>query len=182
MLTAPGIFWLGAFFVFRLYVVLCIVFGQIDPLFRTPIPVWNPLQWDPSQFNYVLTHIVGANGIFGPALVRTAVFVLAASSLCLLIAFPVAYYVARLSGKRKGLLLALLIAPFWISYMMRMFAWVNLLQNDGIVNKVLSFGGLFNVGIDWLTGQPVVVILGLVYGYVPYMILPLYAGLDRLVE
>ena len=71
-------------------------------------------------------------------------FVFAASSLCLLIAFPVAYYVARLSGKRKGLLLALLIAPFWISYMMRMFAWVNLLQNDGIVNKVLSFGGLFS--------------------------------------
>jgi ABC-type spermidine/putrescine transport system permease subunit I len=74
----------------------------------------------------------------------------------------------------------LLIAPFWISYMMRMFAWVNLLQNDGIVNKVLTFGGLFNVHVDWLTGQPVVVILGLVYGYVPYMILPLYAGLDRL--
>ena len=52
---------------------------------------------------------------------------LVASALCLLIAFPVAYYVARLAGKRKGLLLALLIAPFWISYMMRMLAWVNLL-------------------------------------------------------
>ena len=179
-LAAPGIIWLLLCFVFPLYVVLCIVFGQVDPLFRTPIPVWNPLQWDPTQFSYVLTHIVGANGFFGPALLRTAVFVLAASALCLLIAFPVSYYVARLSGKRKGLLLALLIAPFWISYMMRMFAWVNLLQNDGIVNKVLSFGGLFNVNVDWLTGQPVVVILGLVYGYVPYMILPLYAGLDRL--
>ena len=105
---------------------------------------------------------------------------LAASALCLLIAFPVAYYVARLAGKRKGLLLALLIAPFWISYMMRMLAWVNLLQDDGLVNKVLSFGGLFTPDVHWLTGQPVVVILGLVYGYVPYMILPLYAGLDRL--
>ena len=111
---------------------------QVDPLFRTPVPVWNPLQWDPTQFTYVLTHIVGADGIFGPALLRTAIYVLAASTLCLLIAFPVAYYVARLSGKRKGLLLALLIAPFWISYMMRMFAWVNLLQDDGLVNKVLE--------------------------------------------
>ena len=137
-LAAPGIVWLLLCFVFPLYVVLCIVFGQVDPLFRTPVPVWNPLQWDPTQFTYVLTHIVGADGVFGPALLRTAVFVVAASSLCLLIAFPVAYYVARLSGKRKGLLLALLIAPFWISYMMRMFAWVNLLQNDGIVNKVLQ--------------------------------------------
>ena len=73
-----------------------------------------------------------------------------------------------------------LIAPFWISYMMRMLAWVNLLQDDGLVNRLLSFGGLFDVRVHWLTGQPVVVILGLVYGYVPYMILPLYAGLDRL--
>jgi ABC-type spermidine/putrescine transport system permease subunit I len=180
VLAAPGIAWLLVFFIFPLYVVLCIVFGQIDPLFRTPVPVWNPLQWDPTQFSYVLTHIVGPDGTFGPALLRTAVYVVTASLLCLLIAFPVSYYVARLSGKRKGLLLALLIAPFWISYMMRMFAWVNLLQDDGLVNKVLSFGGLFTVNVDWLTGQPIVVILGLVYGYVPYMILPLFAGLDRL--
>ena len=180
MLAAPGIVWLAAFFIFPLYVVLCIVFGQIDPLFRTPIPVWNPLQWDPTQFTYVLTHIVGENGVYGPAILRTFIYVFVASCLCLLIAFPVAYYVARLSGKRKGLLLALLIAPFWISYMMRMFAWVNLLQDDGLFNKVLSFGGLFTPDVKWLTGQPVVVVLGLVYGYVPYMILPLYAGLDRL--
>lgn len=179
-LAAPGIIWLAAFFIFPLYVVLCIVFGQVDPLFRTPVPVWNPLEWDPTQFTYVLTHIVGADGVFGPAILRTIVYVLVASSLCLLIAFPVAYYVARLSAKRKGILLALLIAPFWISYMMRMFAWVNLLQEDGLVNKILSFGGFFTPDINWLTGQPAVVVLGLVYGYVPYMILPLYAGLDRL--
>lgn len=163
-----------------MYVVLCIVFGQVDPIFRTAVPVWNPVYWDPTQFLYVLSHIAGSDGVFGPALLRTAVFVGTASILCLLIAFPVAYYVARLSGPRKGLLLTLLIAPFWISYMMRMFAWVNLLQDDGLVNRVLGFGGLFTPQIDWLTGQPVVVILGLVYGYVPYMILPLYAGLDRL--
>ncbi|WP_234788751.1 ABC transporter permease [Mycolicibacterium iranicum] len=179
-LAAPGIIWLLLFFVAPMYVVLCIVFGAVDPIFRTAVPVWNPAQWNPSQFTYVLTHIVGENGVYGPALLRTGVFVLTASVLCLLIAFPVAYYVARLSGRRKGLLLTLLIAPFWISYMMRMFAWVNLLQDDGLVNAVLSLGGLFTPDINWLTGQPVVVILGLVYGYVPYMILPLYAGLDRL--
>ncbi|MDA2891610.1 ABC transporter permease [Mycolicibacterium sp. BiH015] len=179
-LAAPGIAWLLLFFVAPMYVVLCIVFGAVDPIFRTAVPVWNPLQWNPSQFTYVLTHIVGENGVYGPALLRTGIFVLTASILCLLIAFPVAYYVSRLSGKRKGLLLTLLIAPFWISYMMRMFAWVNLLQDDGLVNAALSLGGLFTPDINWLTGQPVVVILGLVYGYVPYMILPLYAGLDRL--
>ncbi|GAY13690.1 ABC transporter permease [Mycobacterium sp. shizuoka-1] len=180
LLAMPGVVWLAVFFLAPLYVVLAIVFGQVDPIFRTPIPVWNPLEWDPSQFTYVLTHIVGENGVFGPALLRTAVYVVLASVLCLLIAFPVAYYTARLAGRWAGVLLAALIAPFWISYMMRMLAWVNLLQDDGLVNRLFSLGGLFEVNVHWLTGQPVVVVLGLVYGYVPYMILPLYAGLDRL--
>ena len=178
-LAAPGVIWLLLFVVAPLYVVLAIVFGQVDPIFRTPVPVWNPLQWDSTQFLYVLARI-GPGEVYGPALIRTVIFVLIASVLCLLIAFPVSYYVARLSGRRRGLLLALLIAPFWISYMMRMLSWVNLLQDDGLVNKLLSFGGIFDSSVHWLTGQPVVVVLGLVYGYVPYMILPLYAGLDRL--
>lgn len=180
LLAWPGILWLAAFFVAPLYVVLAIVFGQIDPIFRTPIPIWNPLQWDPTQFDYVLSHIVGSDGVFGPALLRTAVYVVVASTVGLVVAFPVAYYVARLAGRRKGLLLALLIAPFWISYMMRMLAWVNLLQDGGLVNTLLGLGGVFHVDVRWLSGKPVVVVLGLVYGYVPYMILPLYAGLDRL--
>ena len=144
-LAMPGIVWLLLFFLAPLYVVLAIVFGRVDPIFRTPIPVWNPLQWNPDQFTYVLTRIVGENGVFGPALARTAVYVVAASLLCLLIAFPVAYYTARLAGRWAGVLLAALIAPFWISYMMRMLAWVNLLQDDGLVNRVLSLGGLFDV-------------------------------------
>ncbi|CAN5350757.1 ABC transporter permease [soil metagenome] len=178
-LAAPGLLWLLVCFIVPLYVVLCVVFGYSDPIFRTAVPVWNPLEWNPTQFTYVLSRIVGPNGVYGPALLRTAAYVLIASSLCLLIAFPVSYYVARLSGKWKGILLALLIAPFWISYMMRMLAWVNLLQDDGLVNSILGFGGIFDP-VHWLTGQPVVVVLGLAYGYVPFMILPLYAGLDRL--
>jgi spermidine/putrescine transport system permease protein len=179
-LAAPGLLWLLLFFLGPLYVVLAIVFGRTDPIFRTAVPVWNPLQWNPAQFNYVLERIFGADGVFGPALLRTGLYVLTAGALCVLIAFPVAYYTARLSGRWKGLLLALLIAPFWISYMMRMLAWVNLLQDDGLVNRLFSLGGVFDVRVHWLTGQPVVVVLGLVYGYVAYMILPLYAGLDRL--
>jgi ABC-type spermidine/putrescine transport system permease subunit I len=178
-LAAPGIGWLLLFFVAPAYVVLAIVFGQVDPIFRTAVPVWNPLQWDPTQFTYVLSRIAPGD-VYFPAIARTVVYVGVASILCLAIAFPVAYYVSRLAVSHKGLLLSLLIAPFWISYMMRMLAWVNLLQNDGLINRMLSLGGLLHVDVDWLTGQPVVVILGLTYGYVPYMILPLYAGLDRL--
>jgi ABC-type spermidine/putrescine transport system permease subunit I len=180
LLALPGMVWLLLFFVAPLYVVLAVVFGGVDPVFRTVIPVWNPVLWSSDQPRYVLTHIVGSDGIFGPALVRTAVYVGCASVLCLVIAFPIAYYVARLSGRWKGLLLTLLIAPFWISYMMRMLAWVNLLANDGIVNRIISIGGILPGDTEWLSGHGGVVVLGLVYGYVPYMIIPLYAGLDRL--
>ncbi|MGH8868373.1 MAG: ABC transporter permease [Actinomycetes bacterium] len=179
LLALPGTLWMLLLFIVPMYVVFAIVFGQIDPIFRTPIPVWNPVQWNTEQFTDVFRHIVGADGYFGPALVRTAVYVLVASTMCLLIAYPVAYYTARLAPKHRGLLLGLLIAPFWISYMMRMLAWINLLQTDGLFNQMLSLGGLYAVDIDWLNGRSVVVVLGLVYGYVPYMILPLYAGLDR---
>jgi len=178
-LALPGTLWLILLFVLPIYVVFAIVFGQIDPIFRTPLPVWNPVQWNTVQFTDVFRHIVGSQGYFGPALLRTAIFVASASVICLLIAYPVAYYTARLARHHRNLLLALLIAPFWISYMMRMLAWVNLLQNDGLVNKTLGLG-VFSVHVDWLNGRSIVVILGLVYGYVPYMILPLYAGLDRL--
>jgi len=179
-LAVPGLVWLLVLFVTPLYVVLAIVFGGIDPIFRTPVPVWNPLAWNTAQFTEVFSHVIGADGYFGPALLRTALYVLTASTLCLLIAYPVAYYAARLAGRHRGLVLGLLIAPFWISYMMRMLAWVNLLQDDGLVNDTLRTVGLGGVAVDWLDGRGFVVVLGLVYGYVPYMILPLYAGLDRM--
>lgn len=180
MFAGPGIVWLALLFVFPLYVVLALAFGSLDPIFRSPIPAWNPLQWDASQFTYVLQHLVGDDGFFGPAIFRTFVFVIIASIGCLAISYPVAYFVSRFGGRRKALILALLIAPFWISYMMRMLAWVNLLQTDGLVNQALSVGGIFPVHVAWLDGRPTTVVLGLIYGYVPYMILPLYSGLDRI--
>lgn len=179
-LALPGIAWMALLFVLPVYVVMAILFGQIDPILRQPVPVWNPTKWNLIQFKFVLEHIVGSQGYFGPALLRTVVYVSVASALCLLIAYPVAYYTARFAGRRKGVLLALLIAPFWISYMMRMLAWINLLQNDGLVNRTLSLGGLFDVRVNWLAGHSWTVVLGLVYGYIPYMILPLFAGLDRI--
>src|SRR3569623_593573 len=147
MLSLPGLAWLCLFFLAPLYVVLAIVFGTTAPLIRTPVPIWNPLEWRGTQFSYVLEHIVGADGIFGPALLRTLGYVLLASATCMAIAFPVAFYVARLAARRRGLILALLIAPFWISYMMRMLAWVNLLAQDGLVNKALGFG-VFDVHVS----------------------------------
>lgn len=179
-LLLPGTAWLAVFFAVPAYVVLSVSLGTIDPVFRTPLPAWTPDQWRFEQFSAVFERLVGPGGFYGPAIVRTVVYVAIAVALCLVIAYPVAYFAARHAGRHRGLVLALIVAPFWISYMMRMLAWVNLLAEDGLVNRVLSLGGLLPVQVDWLSGRPVTVVSGLVYGYVPYMILPLYAALDRI--
>jgi spermidine/putrescine transport system permease protein len=162
------------------YVVLSVAFGTVDPIFRNPVPVWNPIQWYPGTFRDVLGQIFGKDAFLGQPFLRTFLYVGLASTICLLIAYPVAYYVARYAGRRRGILLVLLIAPFWISYMMRMLAWVNLLGNDGLVNRSLTSLRLVGHPVAWLSGRPITVVLGLVYGYIPYMILPLFAGLDRI--
>ncbi|TMK78328.1 MAG: ABC transporter permease [Actinobacteria bacterium] len=178
--AAPGAVWLLVLFAVPFYVVLSVAFGTVDPIFRNPVPVWNPIQWYPGTFRDVLGQIFGTNAFLGPPFLRTFLYVAMASAICLLIAYPVAYYVARYAGRRRGMLLVLLIAPFWISYMMRMLAWVNLLGNDGLVNRSLTSLHLVGHPVAWLSGRPITVVLGLVYGYIPYMILPLFAGLDRI--
>ena len=111
---------------------------------------------------------------------RTLWYTAVARRSALLIGYPAAYFVARFAGRRKALFLILLIAPFWISYMMRMLAWIDLLQTNGYVNKVLGAIGLPG-DTNWLGGKLVSrSSFGLVYGYIPYLILVLYAGLDRI--
>ena len=177
-LAAPGIIWLVLLFIVPFYAVLAIAMGKLDQLFESPVAVWNPFAWSSENVINVSHDLVGSAAFAGPIVVRTVVYVAIASLLCLLIGYPAAYFVARFSGRRKGLFLILLIAPFWISYMMRMLAWITLLQTNGIVNKMLSWVGISPV--NWLGGKPITVILGLVYGYIPYLILVLYAGLDRI--
>jgi ABC-type spermidine/putrescine transport system permease subunit I len=177
-LAAPGIVWLVLLFLVPFYVVLAIAGGELNQIFQSPEPVWNPLQWTGANYTAVFHDIVGASAFVGPIFLRTVVYVGVASLLSLAIAYPAAYFVSRFGGRRKGIFLALLIAPFWISYMMRMLAWIDLLQTDGYVNKSLAFFHLPSV--DWLGGLSVTVIFGLVYGYIPYLILVLYAGLDRI--
>jgi ABC-type spermidine/putrescine transport system permease subunit I len=177
-LALPGMIWLVVLFIVPFYAVLAIAMGKLDQLFESPVAVWNPLQWSSSNVIDVARDLVGSASFAGPIAIRTIVYVAIGSLLCLLIGYPAAYFVARFAGRRKGLFLVLLIAPFWISYMMRMLAWVDLLQTNGYANKALGWFGISPV--NWLGGKPVTVILGLVYGYIPYLILVLYAGLDRI--
>ena len=167
--------WLIALFAIPFYAVACVAFGTIDPVFRDAVPQWNPLSWDFVQAKQVFTSL--ATGPLQGVAIRTVVYVVCAMTLCFAIGFPIAYFLARHAGKRKLLLLVLIIVPFWVNYLMRMLAWVNLLSVDGLFTRFMRN---FGVNYNWLDGSPITVILGLVYGYIPFLILPLYATLERL--
>ncbi|MEK7838332.1 MAG: ABC transporter permease [candidate division NC10 bacterium] len=170
--------WLIAYFVVPVYAVLAVAFGQIDPILRTPQPAWSPVDWDFAAMGKVLDRVFG--GDLGRVFIRTFSFVALALIGCILIGYPVAYFVARRAQRSRGLLLAALGLPFWISYLMRMLAWTNLLQGDGYVNRVLGWLHLMDTPRNWLDGYWPTVVIGLVYGYVPFFILPLYSALERI--
>jgi spermidine/putrescine transport system permease protein len=175
----PGVVWLVVFFVVPFYTVLAVALGTVDPILSQPVPIWNPLEWNVGWILNVLDRLAPGGTFYGVA-VRTIEYVAFSLALCLLIGYPVAYYIARHAGRTKNILLILLILPFWISYLMRMLAWVNLLAPDGYVNRFLVFTHVLSQPRDWLGGQASTVVLALVYGYIPYLILPLYAALDRI--
>ena len=177
-LALPGTAWLVVFFVVPFYAIGAIAFGTTDPLFNAPLPVWNPLHWQFDDIGDVLRRSV--NGDLRPVFVRTFGYVVGALAVCIAIGYPVAYYVARLAGRRRGLLLALLLAPWWINYLTRMLAWINLLQPDGYVNRALQGVHVISSPVEWLSGNPYTVIVALAYGYLPFFIVPLFATLDRI--
>jgi spermidine/putrescine transport system permease protein len=176
--AAPGVSWLLAFFLVPVYGVLAVAFGTVDPILRNPQPAWNPLEWDATVMGNVLERVFG--GDLGDVFLRTFWFVALALAGCVAIGYPVAYFVARKAHRSRGLLLVLLVLPFWISYLMRMLAWTNLLQPDGYVNKALRWFQLIDEPRNWLDGDWPTVVIGLVYGYVPFFILPLYSALERI--
>jgi ABC-type spermidine/putrescine transport system permease subunit I len=175
----PGVLWLVLLFLIPFYAVLAVAFGTVDPIFQGPVPVWNPLHWHGATIRSVL-HQLGPGQVFWTVFVRTFAFVAISLAGCLAIGYPVAYYLARHARRFKALLLVLLIVPFWVSYLMRMLAWIGMLLPDGLVNRSLIDVGVLSQPYGWLDGQSSSVILALIYGYVPYLILPLWATLDRI--
>jgi spermidine/putrescine transport system permease protein len=177
--AVPGVVWIVLLFVVPFFTLVSMAGGAIGPT-GTAVPEWNPAYWDRAAFRYVFENLLSGDGVYRAVMVRTVVFVVAAVSLCVAIGYPVAYHVARLKGRRRAVMLALLVLPFWISYLMRMLAWVGLLTEDGLVNRFLEGTGLIQDPYPFLQGKPLTVILGLAYGYTPFFILPLFAALDRL--
>jgi spermidine/putrescine transport system permease protein len=157
----PGGLWLLLFFLAPLTLVILVSFGTPDDLGGA---IYG---WHPDNYSRVF------DPLFAPVLLRSVAYALATVVLCLALGYPVAYYIARFGGRHKQALIALVVLPFFVNYLIRTYAWVALLSDEGVLN------GLLGEPVRFLN-TPWAVILGLVYGYLAFMILPVYAALDRM--
>ncbi len=119
-----------------------------------------------------------ADPLYGVILLRTFWISGVSTAICLLLGFPLALFIAR-SGPRKNLFLNLVILPFWTSFLVRTYAWMFLLRDTGLLNSALQNLHIIHDPLPLLYNDGAV-ILGLVYGYLPFMVLPIYATLERL--
>jgi spermidine/putrescine transport system permease protein len=157
----PGGLWLLLLFVVPVVLVLALSFGYTDDL--------GEAIYDTRLDNY--ERLVDPDYL--PVLFRSVGFALAAVVLCLLIGYPVAYYIAVFGGRWKNALIALVVLPFFVNYLIRTYAWIAMLGDDGLINGVLDTSIRF-------INTPYAVVGGLVYGFLAFMILPIYAALDRM--
>jgi spermidine/putrescine transport system permease protein len=163
----PGGLWLLLFFAIPLGIVIAISFGTTDDLGNA---IYG---WYPENYSRAF------DPLFVPVLLRSVGYAVATVALCLLLGYPIAYYIARFGGSRKQVLIALVVLPFFVNYLVRTYAWVALLSDEGVVNGLAESSGLRDDPFRFLN-NPFAVIGGLVYGYLAFMILPIYAALDRM--
>jgi spermidine/putrescine transport system permease protein len=168
-LLLPTTLW----FVFLLIIPTIIIFGYSLGHRSILVPVkidWGSLVWS----NYK----TATNPDFLPIFIRSIVYALVSTVACVLLGFPLAYWIARFGGRLRAMYLVLVIVPFLTSYLIRMYAWQFILQRNGLLNSLL---GTLGVGDNHVfLNTSFAVILGLTYGFLPFMILPLYASIERM--
>lgn len=116
-------------------------------------------------------------GEYTPVLVRSVWLAFIATVICLLIAYPLAFIISRHNGNGQRTMIMLIMLPMWMNFLLRTFAWMTILENNGLINKFL---GLFGIGPLQMINTQGAVILGMVYSYIPFMILPLYTTMCKI--
>ncbi|MDP9198185.1 MAG: ABC transporter permease subunit [Pseudomonadota bacterium] len=172
--------WLLLFFLAPFLIILKI--SVAEPVIAQP-PFTALLEWGEGGFegiratfeNYAFLFQDRYYGIIYLSSLKMAAI---GTVLCLLLGYPMAYYIARQPPRRRNILLLAVILPFWISFLLRVYAWMGLLNNRGVINEALIWLGVIDQPIQLLYND-FAVYLGIVYSYLPFMILPLYANLER---
>jgi len=179
LIGAPFL-WLLVFFLLPLLIVVKISLAEstigIPPYTPLLANGNNSLEWRGTLANYAL---IAGDRIYLRAYLGSLGNAALATALCLLIGYPVAYAIARSRSVRRQLLVFLVIMPFWTSFLIRVYAWIAILEPQGLLNQLLFALGLVSAPLQLLNNQ-FSVQLGLVYSYLPFMVLPLYGSLSAL--
>ena len=173
--------WLLIFFLAPFVIVLKI--SLADPVIASP-PYTSMFDWSAEAGKRFLATLDGYRFLFMDKLyvvtyLNSVKIALISTFLCLLTGYPMAYAIARSSKATRNILLMMVILPFWISFLLRVFAWIGILDTHGVINNALLGLGLIDKPLELLYND-LSVYLGIVYTYLPFMILPLYANLERL--
>jgi spermidine/putrescine transport system permease protein len=165
-LLVPGTIWMSLFFVSALLLMVAMSFGTTDAL-------GNPI------FGNTLDNVRAIfQEIYLRVILRSFLYAATASAICLLLAYPVSYVIARHGGRYKNALIAMLVVPFFANYLVRMYGWQTILSDEGFLLTWLRDLGI--PATFQILDTSGAVIGGLVYGYVVFMVLPLYASLERM--
>jgi spermidine/putrescine transport system permease protein len=164
-LLAPGLLWLLLFFALPLVIILLYSFVTNGPR--------GNIVWQPTLENYVTLF---TKSIYVSAYLRSIWVSVLTTILCLLLGYPLALFIARQPAHWRTILLFLVLIPFWTNFLVRIYAWQIILSNNGLVNSALASLGLPPLTLLNTEGAT---LLGLVYGELPFMVLPLYAAIDR---
>lgn len=173
--------WLGLFILLPLLIVLKMSFAEAilaQPPF-TDLLVWSD-NWLPKlQATLYSYQLLIEDSYYLEAFLQSATLAIGATICTLLIAFPMALSIARSSPKLQNILLILVILPFWTSFLIRVYSWKILLRNDGLINQTLLYFNIIDAPLPLLYSN-FAVFIGITYSYLPFMILPLYAGFKKL--
>jgi len=177
--------WLSAFFLAPFLIVLKISLSQTAIAQPPYTPVfdlaagWEGLRDFVAGLTLDGYTLLVSDSLYLLSYLKSLAVGIGATVILLLLGFPVAYALARAPRGVQGVLLVLIVLPFWTSFLIRIYAWMNILQRDGLLNGLLQALGIIDAPVAWLATDTAIMI-GVVYSYLPFMVLPLYASLQRL--
>lgn len=157
LINAPYLLWSALFIVIPLLIVVYYSFTDANGEFT---------------FEYIMKI-----ADYKDVILRSLVYALAATAVTLIMSYPVAYHMSRMKVSNQKIMLLLVMLPMWMNLLIRTYSWTTILEKTGLIN---SFLGLFGIGPFKLIGTPGAVILGMVYNYIPYMILPIYNVMTKI--
>lgn len=166
ILLLPATLWLLIFFIIPLVIVLVYSFLERG--------TYGGVTWEFTLRNYQRL----VSGLYINVFWRSLGLAALTTGICLILGYPLAFFIATRSSRWRNLLLFLVIIPFWTNFLVRTYAWIIILRSEGIINTLLENLHLVKEPLDLLF-TPFAVTIGLIYGYLPFMVLPLYATIER---